>query len=148
MGRRSQTEKDLKERDSGTGSSLSQGNAPGLSEANLNLARGQWPNGEVPPAASWPLVATEKRWKIYNLVEGRRVLKKRIRRARWTSKGLCVLVFRIFLYQLQCWVIINPPYEQTRRGTLALVSGGPISFVSLVRETGIFWVFLSFFQVE
>lgn len=41
MGRRSQTEKDLKERDSGTGSSLSQGNAPGLSEANLNLARGQ-----------------------------------------------------------------------------------------------------------
>lgn len=40
MGRRSQTEKDLEERDSGRGSSLSQGNAPGLFAENLNLAQG------------------------------------------------------------------------------------------------------------
>ena len=130
MGRRSQTEKDLEEKDSGRGSSLSQGNAPGLFEENLNLAQGWWPKGEVPPAASWPLVITEKSWKIYSLVEGRRVLRKRIRRARWTSKGLCVLVFRTFLHQLECWVVINPHDEERRRGTLAPVPGGPNGFVS------------------
>ena len=130
MGRRSQTEKGLEERDSGRGSSLSQGNAPGLFEENRNLAQGWWPKGEVPPAASWPLVITEKSWKIYVWWEGGGCWGNESGELVGQARGCVFLCLGLFSIS---WSVGSLSTHMTRRGGEARLHPSQVARMALSR---------------